>query len=388
MSTTVFLSSTIKDLADLRSAVKFWLEENGFEVFASEWPDFPHRLDRPAVEAALAPIGDCDYYILIIGTRAGTIVEDTGLSVTRTEFRRARELRRRSGRPQMLHLVRSEVASMSRVGSPGTSTDETDRAVLAFLDEVATEERPGDPNWLRSFSTFREAVDAIRATLRISGPLRRRALEANLVREIASNTQELLLRTTDGRTVPKFAWLTQDHVAVPPRVGDSIDVGYPGTRRIFEFYISLPRTASLSRSALEQAVTSGEFLEYDPRTGTFGVGPIQECLLNLKHQLLRVEDLAGPMRGHEQIARDFALATEAAKSKRGARISEFTALFLHSTRNALENVIRLNTSLYRVFTQSGITPTVPELLPAAPRAKPDDFREDPTLEEAQAWLRS
>ncbi len=57
----MFLSSTVRDLADLRSAVKFWLEEFGFSVLASEWPDFPHALDQEATAAALSPIEDCDY---------------------------------------------------------------------------------------------------------------------------------------------------------------------------------------------------------------------------------------------------------------------------------------------------------------------------------------
>lgn len=37
----VFISSTIYDFRDLRSALKFWLEEFGYEVMASEWNDFP-----------------------------------------------------------------------------------------------------------------------------------------------------------------------------------------------------------------------------------------------------------------------------------------------------------------------------------------------------------
>ena len=61
----VFLSSTIRDLADLRSAIKFWLEDSGFEVLTSESPDFPHPLDRDAIAASLAPIAECDYYVLI-----------------------------------------------------------------------------------------------------------------------------------------------------------------------------------------------------------------------------------------------------------------------------------------------------------------------------------
>jgi Domain of unknown function (DUF4062) len=40
---TVFISSTIYDFKDLRSAIKYYLEELGFEVFASDYNDFPKQ---------------------------------------------------------------------------------------------------------------------------------------------------------------------------------------------------------------------------------------------------------------------------------------------------------------------------------------------------------
>ena len=53
MKPIVFVSSTIVDFSDLRSALKFWLEELEYEVRMSEWPGFPHPLDRQAAEAAI-----------------------------------------------------------------------------------------------------------------------------------------------------------------------------------------------------------------------------------------------------------------------------------------------------------------------------------------------
>jgi len=38
----VFISSTIEDFKDLRSAIKYYLEENGFEVATSENADYPN----------------------------------------------------------------------------------------------------------------------------------------------------------------------------------------------------------------------------------------------------------------------------------------------------------------------------------------------------------
>ncbi len=192
---TLFLSSTVRDMGDLRSAMKYWLEQQGFVVFASESPDFPHALDREAVAAALAPIDDCDYYVLVVGARVGALVKNEAISVTRAEFRHARERRRTTGRPHMLHLVRREIYEARRTGRPASVSEEEWPAIQDFLDEIAKAGEPGDPTWLGSFDTFGEVVDVLRATLHVTGPLLRRALEANLQWEVTTNTRELLGRS-------------------------------------------------------------------------------------------------------------------------------------------------------------------------------------------------
>jgi hypothetical protein len=39
----IFISSTIHDLKDLRSALAYWLEEFGFDVILSDQNDFPQK---------------------------------------------------------------------------------------------------------------------------------------------------------------------------------------------------------------------------------------------------------------------------------------------------------------------------------------------------------
>jgi hypothetical protein len=62
---TFFLSSTIYDFRDLRSAVKFYLEELGCRVLASEYNDFLKPLDRHSYEACLKAIEQTDYFVLV-----------------------------------------------------------------------------------------------------------------------------------------------------------------------------------------------------------------------------------------------------------------------------------------------------------------------------------
>ncbi len=383
----VFLSSTVRDFRDLRSAMKFWLEEYGFGVLASEWPDFPHAIDREAIDASLAPIADCDYYVLLIGRRAGAIIPESRISVTRAEFRRARELRRATGRPQMLHFVRAEVTTARHIGRPADIPAPDWTHVLEFLEEVETAKEPGDPNWLRSFSSFRDVADALRATLRITGALQRRALEANLAFEIVENTKELLFPTRRG-TRSRADRLTAAEVPIPAKGQREVFVGYPGTDMVFDFRLALPRLATWSRSALEEAINSGQFLNYDASAHAFVVGPFQQCLMNLRQQSLRLDGLAETLNRDENIAADMARAAAAARDRTGASFSEFTLLFLHAARGAMENVLRLNRAVYRRLVSIDASIQAPPLLSSNPRADDNSPREDATSDEAAAWLRS
>ena len=382
----VFLSSTIQDLGDLRSAIKFWLEDFGFEVLASEWPDFPHPLDRDAIAAALAPIEACSYYILLMGTRVGSLIEP-GVSATRAEFRRARTLHGETGQPQMLHLVREEVDAGRRLGRPPEVAPPDWDITMEFLDEIKNGGDANAPNWVHRFSSFRDVVDVLRATLRISGPLRRRAVEANLLWEVVENTRELLYRFPTGITA-KPGMLSKTHVPLTKANLDDVEIDYRGADSVITFRFALPRMASLSRSALEDAINSGLLLEYDPRNGASAVGRLQRCLLDLRQQLLRLEGIVASINSDSALSRDLQRSLDAAKAKRGTTISVTTAAFLHGARDAMDNVLRLNRALYCHFV--GLEPGLerPTLLPASPYGEQDaDKREDPNRREAITFLR-
>lgn len=384
----VFLSSTVRDLADLRSAIKFWLEDFGFQVLTSESPDFPHPLDRDAIAASLAPIAESDYYVLLVGSRVGTLVADEGISVTRAEFRYARESRRATGRPRMLHLVRADVDAARRLNRPVHDLSKADwAAIVRFLEEIEREEVKSDPNWLHIFSSFRDVVDVLRATLQVTGPLRRKALEANLKWEIVENTRELLHRTEKGLGV-KANWLPKDKVPLGSTRDMEVWVDYPAADWIFMFRFALPRMATLTRSSLEEAINSGLFLDYESRAAAHVVGPLQRSLLELRRQMLRLDGLVESVNADEGVRRDVARCIEAAKQKQGTTIAQLTAIFLRAARDAMDNVLRLNRAIYCHL--EGLEPALerPPLLPANPYGKQQpEKREDANRRETVTWLR-
>ena len=57
---TIFISSTIYDFRDLRSAIKDHLETNGCRVLASEFNDFTKPLNKHSYQACLDTIAQAD----------------------------------------------------------------------------------------------------------------------------------------------------------------------------------------------------------------------------------------------------------------------------------------------------------------------------------------
>ena len=105
----VFISSTVYDFKDIRSALKFYLEEHGYIVYTSESSDFKVDVKVHSYEACLNLIDECDYFILLIGSRVGGWYDkENKISITRQEYRHAYQLHQQGGL-QILSFVRNEV---------------------------------------------------------------------------------------------------------------------------------------------------------------------------------------------------------------------------------------------------------------------------------------
>lgn len=112
----VFVSSTIRDFSDLRSGLKYWLEERGIDVWMSEFPDAAREPDAGTLGACRAALEASDFYVLLVGGRKGWTVEP-GLTATRWEFRIALEITRH--RPlRIVVLVREQIKAALNVAPP------------------------------------------------------------------------------------------------------------------------------------------------------------------------------------------------------------------------------------------------------------------------------
>jgi hypothetical protein len=217
---TIFLSSTIYDFRDLRSALKHYLEQQGCEVLASEFNDFRKPLDAHSYDACLAALHKADYFILLIGSRVGGWYDPAQkISITQQEYRSAYELHKQ-GRLNIIAFVRSEVwqvredrkaleRHLAELNKEESEKDQilaypnkfaTDaQFISAFIDEVGRSNetktaiasggaRPTG-NWIHVFRDFPEIIEAVQPLIFAGLPADeasfRTALEGELLEILA-----------------------------------------------------------------------------------------------------------------------------------------------------------------------------------------------------------
>ncbi len=320
----VFVSSTIYDFRDLRSALKFWLEELGFEVLLSEHNDFPVQADLNSYETCLKTIDDCDYLIILVGGRVGGWYDkDKRISITQAEYQRGYE-QLTEGRIKVIAFVRQDIWDVREDRNElerllkneallSAELDETDidkiakhpskfandaKFTFGFLNEIAKieemktalEAKSAFPigNWIRRFRDFRDIVDALRVEFRIGNSLRRVALLTNLCAEIEANLT-VLADQNNGNAQPKHEWASYARGELSGGIDAASDIKGKYLRWVAMFALTGCGVGrKLSTNALDESITSGEFLEFDQTADAFVVGPLHQALLDLKRNIERL----------------------------------------------------------------------------------------------------
>lgn len=152
-SPTVFISSTVREFRDLRSALYYTLRSQGISVYLSEASDFDVRGDRSAIEECFENIRVSDFYVLIVGGRRGSLF-DEDVSVTRQEYRVAREQYLATGKPSMLLFLRgeTEVALSGNIERQKEEGIDNPDHLTSFIDEIQTS------SYLKRFRDFGDVM--------------------------------------------------------------------------------------------------------------------------------------------------------------------------------------------------------------------------------------
>lgn len=395
----VFLSSTIYDFADLRSAIKFWLEESGYEVAASEFNDFPKEVERNSFDACLDSIDQCQYFILLIGSRAGgRVASPPNTTITMAEYRRAYE-RAKEGRLKIVAVVRRSVwtvredrkalASLIKADyqkEHGISDEQVIKlekhssrivadagTIFDFINEVARAaemtdaiRRPGLPmpvnNWVHQFETFREIVDVLRSTVVRAPDLRQATLLANLREELMTNLLSLLGRGEDGRISAHYTWASSARRQFSG--GPDGETTLDGLALVGISAFAYASTNNLVVHALHEAILSGSFLMYDVTTNRFGVGDVQQAMLELRRAAESVDSICTTFLTIEKRAE--LLGSRDHREKQAVTVSNTKLGPLVVLHDRVKNVVQLSLALLR-YAETGEY-KAPELAPKTPFA--------------------
>ena len=383
----VFVSSTIYDFRDLRSALKFHLEELGYEVMLSEFNDFRKDLDQNSYVSCLKLIDDCQYFILFVGGRVGGWYDvSKKISITQMEYRRAYE-RLKEGRLKLVVFVRQEVWDIredrkalelflnDQVGKEAGLSHTAIQAianhsgrlvtdaefVFEFIKEIgrlgemkfalANNERLPIGNWIHRFTTFRDVVDALRVEFRASTGMKKAAVIANLKAELLDNLQVLFTKSGKNGAIPFYTWAGYARQQLTGGLNDSS--AYDGKYLVWLGLFGLMGVSvglSLRTASLDEAINSGEFLDFDIASDAYYVGSLQQCMIDLRNHI-------------EQLRRN----EELFNAEKRIRLMEDLKVFKNET-----NVVKSNSDLVVVFSAHDIQANIVELARAIYRTLDGD----------------
>jgi hypothetical protein len=317
---TFFISSTIYDFRDLRSALKFYLEELGCKVLASEFNDFAKPLDVHSYEACLQAIHAADYFVLLIGSRVGGWYDEAQrVSITRREYREAHSLHK-AGRLKLLNCVRAEVWQVKEDRRElarfleTTSLDEPMRTavtnypskfatnadfLIEFINEVSRSEEtrlaaqgqgvPPTGNWIHVFRGFRDLVDVLNSHVFASMPVEDMTVRRLLRREVRALLGQCLVKSGTTVLSPR-ATIERFHAEHPITMrGRDSPFTLVGTKRwdmISTLSIHL-LACHLQPVVLPQILARPTFLEFDLALGTFRETPVHNALVRLHDEIRR-----------------------------------------------------------------------------------------------------
>lgn len=327
MKPTIYISSTIYDFADLRSSLKYVLEELGYIVLLSDFNDFKKPLDENSYDSCLAALEEADYFLLLIGQRVGGYVDaNEKISITRMEYREAYKLAQ-AGQLKLLTFVRKNlwdiredrkalIQAFEELNATSKELSDEDQKKLSnhsstfvndaevtfeFLKEVSRVEEmkvaikgAGDfptGNWVHTFSTFGDIMATLNTELNIKNPLQRAILISNLRNELIGNLAVLLTKTPDTiLATGELAMAARRRMTGGRR--EASDISGKHLSWLAMYLICAAPTSNLTTQFLDVALTSGEFLNFVKESHSFEPSLLQNRMLELKRNFDRLQFIA------------------------------------------------------------------------------------------------
>jgi hypothetical protein len=326
----IFISSTIYDFSDLRSALKFWLQQMGFEAQLSEYNDFQKDLTMNSYDACVKSVSECDYFVLLIGSRRGGMCPDENISITRKEYRAAYELAQIGKIKKLIVFIRRNVWDVKEdrkaLGDLLNSVSQLDNEepidrriikyhssnilkdaehILAFIDEVTRIEdaRSGNRpvmNWVHTFTSFEDVITTLNIELQITASLSVKAAEQSIRAALIYNLQNITYRSEEGNVCAYYLPFKSIREKIKAfrdtNAGQSIFMHILLTKeevnKMSDFVLFLRYGISdLLTFEFENAINSGVFLTFNRERNTYENSALIKALKQMIREIFRLKKL-------------------------------------------------------------------------------------------------
>lgn len=372
----VFISSTIYDFKDLRSALKHALEERGVTVMASEYNDFGEVFDEHSYDSCLKNIGRADYFVLFIGSRVGGWYDPVNkISITQQEYREAYKLHT-AGKLKIIAFVRADIwqakeerAALNKHLIKLKKSEKETNAILeyksksmndakfirSFIAEVGKNAetkaalKSGGPkptgNWIYTFSTFKEVIEVMNPLTFFGKSSADAATSKAIQNELIDISSSLILKSkgTTYDVVP-FAERFMNEFPIPIDVLDihsTMDIPH---ERWGGFIVSCLgfHSNNLASRVLESALTSSLFLKYNKLTHTYDQTGAHSAL----YKLVKEVSLLNRINEQGRQKALFENVKPISQDSKMRTMSSYVMADLYSTAKRAINILRLSKALY------------------------------------------
>ena len=325
MKPRIFISSTIYDFKDLRSSLKYYLEQYGYEVQLSEYNDFTKKLEENSYKACLDSISISDYFILIIGYRTGGFYDrKQNISITQKEYQTAYEYAI-TKKMKIISFVRDEIwiikedrKALEELIKNNFLTDkEIDEgdlfkipfyksnfvndasSIFNFIDEITRKDEMKKAingegnypinNWVHPFKTFRDITDVINIEFNIKYNLFEESIRFNLKNELFDITKQFYTKI-NGKLQKQNLWGTFARKSISKDLDTPSQMKYQHFKWLSIYaLLGTATTVYLGNYFIDKALESGIFLEFDNSTDTYKQSKISRYLIVLKSKIERLK---------------------------------------------------------------------------------------------------
>lgn len=158
----VFVSSTCYDLKQVRQNIRDFLENDlGYEAILSEYDSFPINPDMDTLDNCLRVVEErADIFVLIVGGRYGSIINQSEKSITNLEY-----LRAKCKSIPMYIFVDETILNILPVWEKNPGGDFSNLVDSNKLFSFVKELRSMDNNWVLGFRNANEIISALKSQL-------------------------------------------------------------------------------------------------------------------------------------------------------------------------------------------------------------------------------